>query len=72
MNFAEQLKALNESDLSDLDMENIGCWPLALKVIVLALLYAAILVAGFYFHVDDLNKRLGAVEQEEQALRQDF
>jgi type IV pilus assembly protein PilO len=53
-------------------MENIGSWPLALKVIVLALLYAAILVAGFFFHVDDLNKRLGAVEQEEQALRQDF
>ena len=72
MNFAEQLKALNEFDLSDLDMENIGSWPLALKVIVLALLYAAILVAGFYFHVDDLNKRLCAVEQEEQTLRQDF
>ena len=72
MNFAEQLKALNEFDLSDLDMENIGSWPLALKVIVLALLYAAILVAGFFFHVDDLNKRLGAVEQEEQTLRQDF
>ena len=72
MNFAEQFKALNEFDLSDLDMENIGSWPMALKVIVLALLYAAILVAGFYFHVDDLNKRLGVVEQEEQTLRQDF
>ena len=72
MNFAEQFKALNEFDLSDLDMENIGSWPMALKVIVLALLYAAILVVGFYFHVDDLNKRLGVVEQEEQTLRQDF
>lgn len=72
MNFTEQLKALNEFDLSDLDMENIGSWPMALKVIVLALLYAAILIAGFYFHVEDLNKRLGVVEQEEQTLRQDF
>ncbi len=72
MNFSEQLKALNEFDLSDLDMENIGSWPLALKVIVLGLLYAAILIAGFYFHVEDLNKRLGVVEQEEQTLRQDF
>ncbi len=72
MNFSEQLKALNEFDLSDLDMENIGSWPMALKVIVLALLYAAILIAGFYFHVEDLNKRLGVVEQEEQTLRQDF
>jgi type IV pilus assembly protein PilO len=72
MNFAEELRALNEIDLSDLDMENIGSWPMALKVIVLALLYVAILVAGFYFQVDDLNKRLGVVEQEEQTLRQDF
>ena len=72
MNFAEQLKALNEFDLSDLDMENVGSWPMALKVIVLALLFAAILVAGFYFHIDDLNKRLTVVEQEEQTLRQDF
>ena len=72
MNFSEQLKALNEFDLSDLDMENIGSWPMVLKVIVLALLYAAILVTGFYFHVEDLNKRLSVVEQEEQTLRQDF
>ena len=72
MNFSEQLKALNEFDLSDLDMENIGSWPLALKVIVLGLLYAAILIAGFYFHVEDLNKRLSVVEQEEQTIRQDF
>ena len=72
MNFSEQLKALNEFDLSDLDMENIGSWPMALKVIVLGLLYAAILIAGFYFHVEDLNKRLSIVEQEEQTLRQDF
>ena len=72
MNFSEQLKALNEFDLSDLDMENIGSWPMALKVIPLGLLYAAILIAGFYFHVEDLNKRLSVVEQEEQTLRQDF
>ena len=72
MNFSEQLKALNEFDLSDLDMENIGSWPMALKVIVLGLLYAAILIAGFYFHVEDLNTRLSVVEQEEQTLRQDF
>ena len=72
MNFSEQLKALNEFDLSDLDLDNIGSWPMALKVIVLGLLYAAILIIGFYFHVDDLNKRLSVVEQEEQTLRQDF
>jgi type IV pilus assembly protein PilO len=72
MNLSEQLKALNELDLADLDMENIGSWPLVLKGIVLTLLYVVILVAGFYLHVDDLNIQLRGAEQEEQTLRQDF
>jgi len=72
MNLSEQLKALNEFDLADLDLENIGSWPAALKVIVLALLFGLLLVAGFYLHIEDLNKRLLGVEREEQTLRQDF
>ena len=72
MNLSDQLKALNDFDIADLDMENIGSWPLLLKGIVLALLYVVILVAGFYLHVDDLNIQLRGAEQEEQTLRQDF
>lgn len=72
MNLSEELKALNEFDLADLDLENIGSWPAALKVIVLALLFGLLLVAGFYLHIEDLNKRLLGVEREEQTLRQDF
>lgn len=72
MNLSEQLKALNEFDLADLDLENIGSWPAALKVIVLALLFGLLLVAGFYLHIEDLNRRLLGVEREEQTLRQDF
>ena len=72
MNLSEHLKALNEFDLADLDMENIGSWPLVLKGIVFILLYVVILVAGFYLHVDDLNIQLRGVEQEERTLRQDF
>jgi type IV pilus assembly protein PilO len=72
VNVSEQLKALNDFDLADLDMDNIGRWPLVLKVIVLTLVYVLILVAGFYLHVEDLNKQLSRVELEEQTLRQDF
>lgn len=72
MNLSEQFKALNELDLADLDMENIGSWPPVLKGILFVLLYVVILVAGFYLHVDDLNIQLRGVEQEEQSLRQDF
>ena len=72
MSLSEQLQALNEFDLADLDLENIGSWPAALKVIVLTLLFGLLLVAGFYLHIEDLNKRLLGVEREEQTLRQDF
>ena len=72
MNLSEQIKALSDLDLADLDMENIGSWPLALKGIVLTLLYVVILVAGFYLHVNDLNIQLRGAQQEEQTLRRDF
>lgn len=72
MNLTEQLKALNEFDLADLDLDNMGGWPNALKATVMVLLFLLLLGAGFYWHIEDLNKRLAGVEQEEQSLRQDF
>ena len=72
MNLTEQLKALNEFDLADLDLDNMGSWPNALKATVMVLLFLLLLGAGFYWHIEDLNKRLAGVEQEEQSLRQDF
>ena len=72
MKLPEQLQALNEFDLADLDMENIGSWPLVLKCILLTLLFILLLVAGFYLHVDDLNIQLAVIEQEELTLRRDF
>lgn len=72
MSFADQIRALNEIDITDLDFENIGSWPMPLKVLVLALLFGLILVASFYFHIEDLQKKLAVVEREEQTLRQDF
>ena len=72
MNLTEQLKALNEFDLADLDLDNMGGWPDALKATVMVLLFLLLLGAGFYWHIEDLNKRLAGVEQEEQSLRQDF
>ena len=72
MNLTEQLKALSEFDLADLDLDNMGGWPNALKATVMVLLFLLLLGAGFYWHIEDLNKRLAGVEQEEQSLRQDF
>jgi type IV pilus assembly protein PilO len=72
VNVVEHIKSLSDVDLADLDLENIGSWPAALKVILLTLLFVALLVAGFYLHIEELNKGLATVKQEEQTLRVDF
>ena len=72
MNLIAHLKALNELDLAELDLVNIGNWPVALKAVLLVLLYALILMAGFYLHVEILQATLAGKEQQEEKLRQEF
>ena len=72
MNLAEHLKALNEVDLADLDLESLGNCPVALKAILLVSLYALILLAGFYLHVELLQETLTSEKRQEQKLREEF
>ena len=46
MSFAQSMESLKKVDLNDLDFNNIGSWPGALKVIVAALLFAGLLCLG--------------------------
>ena len=72
MALADSLKSLNEFDLSDLDFENVGSWPLAIKVIAALLVYGLICGAGYYYHIEGLEKQLATVEAKEVDLRRDF
>ena len=72
MRLLAHLRALNELDLADLDLENIGSWPIALKVILLSVLFCLILMAGFCLHVEALQRTLASQEQQEQQLRLEF
>lgn len=63
------LKSLNEIDLDELDLENVGSWPLAVKIIVCVI--AASLVAFFTYSVL-VSSEIEAYEQaqqKEQELR---
>ncbi len=72
MALADSLKSLNELDLRDLDFENVGSWPLAIKVIAALFVYGLICVAGYYYHIEGLEKQLVTVEAKEADLRRDF
>lgn len=72
MSFAQSMESLKKIDLNDLDFNNIGAWPGALKVIVAVLVLVVLLFAGYHFHLKDLQLELERSEAQETTLRRDF
>lgn len=72
MSWVDRLRELNEIDLNDLDLENVGAWPAAARAIVAALLFVLIVVLGYYYHIASLIDQLDASERKELELRREF
>ena len=66
------LRALQEFDVNDLDFENIGSWPLAIKVVVWVIALVGVLVLGYVYHIQNLQTSLQKAVAEEADLRQEF
>ena len=65
-------RSLREFDIASLDFENVGSWPVPVKVAIWGLLLAAVLVGGYYYHIKDLQAQLAQVEAQELELKKDF
>lgn len=72
MSWVDRLRELNEIDLNDLDLENMGAWPIAARAIVVAALFVLIVVLGYYYHIASISDRLDASERKELELRREF
>lgn len=72
MALEDTMRSLREFDLGDLDFENVGSWPAAIKVIIFLVLLIAVVVGGYYYHIEDLQLQLAKVEAEEVKLKQEF
>lgn len=72
MSFMDSLKSLNEIDFNDLDLNNLGSWPVAVKVLACAVLFALVLVLGYFVHLTDLRDALAREQQEEVTLKEQF
>jgi type IV pilus assembly protein PilO len=68
----ETLRSLREFDINDLDFDNIGSWPGAIKVIICILLLTGVLVGGYYYHIKDLQLQLAGEESKESKLKKEF
>lgn len=72
MSWIDRLKELNEIDLNDLDLENVGSWPAAARAIVAGALFVLLVVTGYYYHIANLADRLTSLENKELELRREF
>ena len=67
---AKDLKNFDWNDLADLD--TIGVWPGPVKVLITVLVFAGVLAAGYFFHVQNLQTELQRVQAEEGQIRIEF
>ena len=63
---------LSEINLSDIDLREAGDWPLAGRLVLVALVIATVLGAGYYFFTSDQLQQLETVKNEEEKLRKEF
>jgi type IV pilus assembly protein PilO len=72
MSFSDSLESLRKIDLADLDVNNLGSWPIAVKVITCILLLILVLALGYNFHLKDLELQLDSKRAEEATLKEQF
>lgn len=72
MSFMDKLRDLNNLDLSEIDLDSIGVWPLPGRIAVLVVLVILVLAGSWYLSIKDLGARLERVQTTEQELRREF
>ncbi len=63
---------MNIQDLNELDLSNVGQWPIAVKAICVLIVCAICGAAGYYLNIQGQITKLEKVENKEQVLRKVF
>ncbi|XQE66715.1 type 4a pilus biogenesis protein PilO [Pseudomonas sp. P3C3] len=72
MSLAEAIESLKKVDLAELDLNNLGAWPAAVKVITCCVLLILAIALGYNFYLKDLQDGLEQQRVEEQSLKDQF
>ena len=72
MSLNDSLESLRQIDLNDLDFNNVGSWPAAVKFISGILLFMIVVALGYNFHLKDLQVQLETKHAEEITLKEQF
>lgn len=72
MALQDSIDQLKDFDLSDLDVNNIGNWPGIVKGILLAIVFIAFLIGGYYFVLTEKQQALEKAQKQEASLRTEY
>jgi type IV pilus assembly protein PilO len=72
MALQDTLDQLRSFDVGDLDVNNIGAWPAAIKAIILIVLLVLVLVGGYSLYLTDKRAALESARATEGTLRAEF
>jgi type IV pilus assembly protein PilO len=72
MALQDTLDQLQNIDFNDLDFNNIGSWPTAIKVVLMVVLFSAVMGGGYFYYLTDKQETLERAEAKEVDLRQDY
>ena len=72
MALQDTLEQLRSFDVNDLELDNVGAWPAAVKAIVLILLLVLVVAGGYFFYLTDKQKLLEAAEKQEVVLKSEY
>jgi len=59
-------------DLNNLDLNNIGSWPVAIKGVLIAIVAVGVLAAGYFLDIQPQQEDLERNITEEKRLKEDF
>jgi len=59
-------------DLNNLDLSNIGSWPVAIKGVLVAVVAVGVLALGYFVDIQAQQENLDRITSEEKRLKSDF
>lgn len=72
MAFQDVIRDLRELDVSELNLDNIGSWPLPVKVAGWIIAFVVVIAIGYVYDIADQRDQLSLVEQKELDLKKEF
>jgi len=72
MSIVDSFKNLGKVDFAELDLNNIGAWPAAVRVLACLIVLVVVLALGYFMHLTNLKDVLERHQAEEVTLKEQF